>query len=123
MAKIIIKFPYCLKPGPRIEKANQLRKSLEENEIIVLDASYEIQVIKDADGIYIDPRTRSEWITNREYIDKEFNGHYDGSCFNSPYNCRCCGYSPKDNRPNFCPNCGADMRGENDTPTTDESSQ
>ena len=49
------------------------------------------------------------WITNKEYIDKEFNGHYEGSCFNSPYNCSCCGYSPEDNRPNFCPNCGAMM--------------
>ncbi len=56
-------------------------------------------------------RPKGKWITNREYIDKEFNGHYEGNCFNSPYNCSCCGYSPKDNRPNFCPNCGADMRG------------
>ena len=55
-------------------------------------------------------RTKSEWITNKEYIDKRYNGHYDGSCFNSPYNCSHCGYSPKDDRPNYCPDCGADMR-------------
>ena len=57
-------------------------------------------------------RPKGEWITNQEYIDKKFNGHYEGSCFNSPYNCSCCGYSPKDDRPKFCPNCGADMRGD-----------
>jgi len=60
--------------------------------------------------LYCPERPQGEWITNKEYIDKEFNGHYEGSCFNSPYNCSCCGYSPEDNRPKFCPNCGADMR-------------
>ena len=56
------------------------------------------------------PKPKGEWITNKEYIDKRYNGHYDGSCFNSPYNCSHCGYSPKDDRPNYCPDCGADMR-------------
>lgn len=71
-----------------------------------------------ANGTPYEERPQGEWITNKEYIDKEFNGHYEGSCFNSPYNCSCCGYSPEDNRPKFCPNCGARMvkgGGENDT--------
>lgn len=56
------------------------------------------------------PRSVGHWITNKEYIDKEFNGHYEGSCFNTPYNCSCCGYSPEDHKPNFCPNCGVKMQ-------------
>lgn len=55
-------------------------------------------------------KPKGEWISNEEYIKRKFNGNYQGSCFKSPVNCDQCGYSPEDNMPNFCPNCGADMR-------------
>lgn len=56
------------------------------------------------------PIPQGEWITNEEHINSFLNGVAPKFCFSSPYNCNRCGYSPKDVKPNFCPNCGAKMK-------------
>lgn len=113
MAKIIIKFPYMLKPGPRMEKANAIQKSLEKDDIVVLDSSVEVTVIRDGDDILIDPRSKGDWI-----VTSEDNDGVHRIC------CPFCSYEKGSNNidpiivtftnfPKFCENCGADMRGDN----------
>lgn len=101
MAKIIIKFPYMLKPGPRMEKANAIQKSLEKDDIVVLDASVEVTVIRDGDDILIDPRPKGEWKFKK--FDEE-TGIPNG------YWCPFCGTVKAQVYDNFCGYCGADLR-------------
>ncbi len=57
----------------------------------------------------VEERKRGEW------IGTEFDGYADGNPVYYEWKCSCCGAIIEDEEPtwNFCPNCGADMRGEN----------
>ena len=73
--------------------------------IPITEAIARIDLIPSAD---VQPVVHGEWIEMRDpWGDDPY------------YNCSCCGDAfvlmegtPKDNNYNFCPNCGADMRGE-----------
>ena len=48
------------------------------------------------------------------YIGTEYDGYADGCPVYYEWKCSVCGCTFEDEEPNynFCPNCGADMRGE-----------
>lgn len=60
------------------------------------------EVIKDIIGECDSVENEGEWIRTRTW-------EHDGELY-----CSVCGFAPYDERDcdNFCPNCGADMRGE-----------
>lgn len=68
--------------------------------------------IDDAPSIDIEPK-RGEW------IDKGWKGYWQfetdgrGNCWHE-YECSECGFHNKGGKPNFCPNCGARMKGADD---------
>ena len=73
------------------------------------------EVIKDAPSIDIEPK-RGEWIVHKERTEVN-DGFID--FFPTEYECSNCGlkqsmYFINSKPSNFCPNCGADMRGEDD---------
>jgi len=49
-----------------------------------------------------------------EWIGTEYDGYADGNPVYYEWKCSACGCVIEDDEPtwNFCPNCGADMRGE-----------
>lgn len=51
-----------------------------------------------------------------EWIGTEFDGYADGNPVYYEWKCSVCGCVVEDEEPawNYCPNCGADMRGEQD---------
>lgn len=65
-----------------------------------------------------------DWINHQPVADVRENvkGEWiavENACFDTSYKCSICGEefflevgTPKENEYNFCPNCGADMRGE-----------
>ena len=60
-------------------------------------------------------RPQGEWIG-------EADGYYNGELVYDTWYCSNCDYVVDDEEPptwNFCPNCGADMRGEDDERRTD----
>ena len=60
-------------------------------------------------------RKRGEWIDKGWKGDWQFETDGRGNCWYE-YECSECGFHNKGSKSNFCPNCGADMRGDiNDT--------
>lgn len=63
-----------------------------------------------------------QWIDNAptieprkgKWIGTEFDGYADGNPVYYEWMCDTCGYTVEDEEPtwNYCPNCGADMRGD-----------
>lgn len=51
-----------------------------------------------------------------KWIGTEYDGYADGNPVYYEWKCSACGCVIEDDEPtwNFCPNCGADMRGEQD---------
>jgi rubrerythrin len=51
-----------------------------------------------------------------EWVGTEFDGYADGNPVYCEWKCSACGCVVEDEEPtwNYCPNCGADMRGEQD---------
>lgn len=51
-----------------------------------------------------------------KWIGTEYDGYADGNPVYYEWKCSACGCVIEDDEPtwNFCPNCGADMRGEKD---------
>ena len=51
-----------------------------------------------------------------KWIGTEFDGYADGNPVYYEWKCSACGCVVEDEEPtwNYCPNCGADMRGEDD---------
>ena len=92
--------------------ADELKNSLGEppenwtsspEEIQALNDFYEFQTLIDsAPSADVRENVRGEWI--KQYFDFRDNCQI--------YSCSKCGYQDIDT--NFCPNCGADMRGEKD---------
>lgn len=75
------------------------------------DISFNCKTIEDADGRVF---TRREERKKGKWIGTEFDGYADGSPVYYEWKCSACGCVVEDEEPawNFCPNCGADMRGE-----------
>lgn len=55
-------------------------------------------------------RPRGEWIDQGWHGDWQFETDGRGNCWHE-YECSECGFHKKGGKSNFCPNCGADMRG------------
>ena len=86
-----------------IEKAranvgHNLERSIGKSIIEILD-----EVGRDIDRLPPAEPKRGKWIHN-------------GSQFKNRWICSECGYMYYLQKPNFCPNCGADMRGERNEP-------
>ena len=69
------------------------------------------------DGSFIAiPKKRIENRQNGKWIDQGWHGDWQfetdgrGNCWHE-YECSLCRYRKKGGRSNFCPHCGADMRG------------
>ena len=73
MSKVLIKFPYILKSGPRKEKADWLRQQWNEKGLIVIDSSYDVTVVKDDDNLIIE---EAQWIPlTQEVVDMDLKDH------------------------------------------------
>ena len=71
------------------------------------------------DGSFIAvPKKRIENRRNGKWIDQGWHGDWQfetdgrGNCWYE-YKCSECGYIKRGGKSNYCPNCGADMRGIN----------
>ena len=71
------------------------------------------------DGSFIAiPKERIEHRQNGKWIDQGWHGDWQfetdgrGNCWYE-YKCSECGYIKRGGKSNYCPNCGADMRGIN----------
>ena len=75
-----------------------------------------IEYLDEVPAADVQPVVRGKWIPDYDYAEYD----YDGSTplpeplkFQDGWQCSLCGaYEPS--KVNFCPNCGADMRGEQD---------
>ncbi len=79
MAKVIFKFPYILKPGPRRARANALRKQWIENNFIVIDGSFDVTIVKDDDDLIIENISplEGQWIPlTQEVVDMDLKDHH-----------------------------------------------
>ena len=98
----------------RLIDADELLKNIPPEEIcsrMAIDnaPTVEIQMGRMTNGVIIPiTRPQGEWTTHEGYDGDEY------------YECSVCKDAfvlmegtPKDNNYNFCPNCGADMRGDN----------
>lgn len=54
---------------------------------------------------------RGEWIDKGWKGDWQFETDGRGNCWHE-YECSECGFHSKGSKSNFCPHCGADMRGK-----------
>ena len=57
-------------------------------------------------------RPQGEWIDQGWHGDWQFETDGRGNCWYE-YKCSECGYIKRGGKSNYCPNCGADMRGIN----------
>lgn len=73
MSKVLIKFPYILKPGPRKEKADWLRQQWNEKGLIVIDGSLDVMVVKDDDDLIIE---ESQWIPLTQEAVDDLKDHW-----------------------------------------------
>lgn len=74
MAKVIFKFPYILKPGPRKARAEELRKQWNENNFIVIDCDFDVTIVKDDDDLIIE---EAQWIPlTQEVVDMDLKDHH-----------------------------------------------
>ena len=74
MAKVIFRFPYILKPGPRKAKADELRKQWNENNFIVIDSDFDVTIVKDDDDLIIEG---DQWIPlTQEAVDMDLKDHH-----------------------------------------------
>ena len=98
------------------ELVNRLRRYTMGCVAYKLDSDFAAAVQEAADVIekpsaINDQKKIGEWIG-------EADGYSDGELVYDTWSCGCCGkYFPEwDEKPdwNFCPNCGADMRGDKD---------
>ena len=55
-------------------------------------------------------RPKGKWIDQGWHGDWQFETDGRGNCWHE-YECSECGFHSKGGKSNFCPNCGADMRG------------
>ena len=69
--------------------------SFDENKLKEIVQTEVIDKIKSGEIVLQDERPQGEWIYDEDYIN--------------PYRCDKCNYH-NDDKTNFCPNCGADMR-------------
>jgi rubrerythrin len=58
-------------------------------------------------------RLQGEWIDKGWKGDWQFETDGRGNCWYE-YECSECGFHNKGSKSNYCPNCGADMRGKGD---------
>ena len=58
-------------------------------------------------------RPQGEWIDKGWKGDWQFETDGRGNCWHD-YECSACGFHNKGSKSNFCPNCGARMKGTND---------
>lgn len=56
-------------------------------------------------------RPKGKWIDKGWHGDWQFETDGRGNCW-VEYECSECGFHNKGSKSDFCPNCGADMRGE-----------
>lgn len=56
-------------------------------------------------------RPRGKWIDKGWHGDWQFETDGRGNCWHE-YECSECGYRKRGGKSNFCPDCGADMRGD-----------
>ena len=73
MAKILVQFPYLLKPGSRMKQAEILKKQWEENDIIIIDAGTKVTIIKEDD--YIIPVDYNIWFEINENTINSLEDH------------------------------------------------
>lgn len=74
MAKVIVKFPYILKPGPRKARAEWLRQQWNDNGLIVIDGSFDVTIVKDDDDLIIE---ENQWIPlTQEVVDMDLKDHH-----------------------------------------------
>ena len=73
MSKVLIKFPYILKPGPRKARADELRKQWNENGLIVIDGSFDVTVVKDDDDLIIE---EAQWIPLTQEAVDDLKDHW-----------------------------------------------
>ena len=58
-------------------------------------------------------KSQGEWIDKGWHGDWQFETDGRGNCWHE-YECSECGFCSKGSKSNYCPNCGADMRGVDD---------
>ena len=56
-------------------------------------------------------RPQGKWIDKGWHGDWQFETDGRGNCWHE-YECSECGYRKRGGKSNFCPDCGADMRGD-----------
>lgn len=90
----------------------QIDKEVKEGKVLDGWAFFFKAYLDDAPIIDID-RPKGEWIDKGWKGDWQFETDGRGNCWYE-YECSECGYIKKGGKSNYCPNCGADMRGKDD---------
>ena len=74
MAKVMVKFPYTLKPYRKKARADWLRQQWNEKGLIVIDGSFDVTVVKDDDVLIIE---ETQWIPlTQEVVDMDLKDHH-----------------------------------------------
>ena len=94
----------------RYIEADALKETIDREIFRHETIDHVFQIIDDAPTI--EPK-RGKWIDKGWKGDWQFETDGRGNCWYE-YECSECGFRNKGGKSNFCPNCGADMRGKDD---------
>ena len=96
----------------REDAIRQIVKTSAQNELDIPAIGTVIYILSEMDSADVRENVRGEWIDDGIHGDWAWETDGHGVCWQI-WKCSRCGRGTKI-RSNFCPNCGADMRGKQD---------